>query len=49
MVVEHGVGIPSCIMGMTAHSDFAALGSGLSSVGEVRLMPDLSTKITVPW
>ncbi|XP_073386225.1 protein fluG isoform X2 [Physcomitrium patens] len=49
VVVEHGVGIPSCIMGMTAHSDFAALGSGLSSVGEVRLMPDLSTKITVPW
>ena len=49
VVVEHGVSILQGIMGQTSHSDFPAANSGLSSVGEVRLIPDLSTKVTLPW
>jgi len=49
VVVEHGVGIAQCIMGMTSYTDSPAANSGLSAVGEVRLMPDLSTKFTLPW
>lgn len=36
-------------MAQTAYSDSTAEGSGLSAVGEVRLTPDDSTRIGVPW
>ncbi|KAG0564877.1 hypothetical protein KC19_8G147000 [Ceratodon purpureus] len=49
VVVEHGVGITQVIMGQTSYSDSPAANSGLTAVGEVRLMPDLSTKVTIPW
>lgn len=49
VVVEYGVSILQGIMGQTSHSDLPAANSGLSSIGEVRLIPDLSTKITLPW
>jgi hypothetical protein len=49
VVVEHGVGILRGIMAQTSHSDSPAPNSGFSAVGEIRLMPDLSTKIALPW
>ena len=49
LVVDHGVGITRAIMGQSSNSDDPVANSGLSTVGEVRLMPDLSTKVTLPW
>lgn len=36
-------------MAMSSHVDSPADGSNLTGVGEIRLLPDLSTKWTVPW
>lgn len=49
VVVQYGVGLPQCIVAMTSHSDCPAPDTGLSPVGEIRLMPDLSTKVILPW
>lgn len=49
VVVQHGVGLAQCIMAMTSYMDSPAPDTGLSPVGEIRLMPDLSTKVILPW
>ncbi|KAM0942910.1 putative glutamine synthetase, catalytic domain, glutamine synthetase domain superfamily [Dioscorea sansibarensis] len=36
-------------MGMPSFTDAPADGSNLTAVGEIRLIPDLSTKHTIPW
>ncbi|KAK1289966.1 hypothetical protein QJS10_CPB18g01690 [Acorus calamus] len=36
-------------MGMSSFSDGPAEGSNLTAVGEIRLIPDLSTKWRLPW
>ncbi|CAM6039601.1 unnamed protein product [Sphagnum compactum] len=49
VVVSHGVGYTQACMGMTSFSDVPAADSGVSVVGEIRLMPDLTTKRRLPW
>ncbi|XP_024524915.1 protein fluG isoform X2 [Selaginella moellendorffii] len=48
-ILKHGVGLVECGMALPAGIDAVAKGSGLSAVGEVRLMPDLATKRRLPW
>ncbi|XP_052113421.1 protein fluG [Arachis duranensis] len=48
-VSKNGVGLARCIMSMVSFMDAPAEGSGLTAVGEIRLMPDLSTKLRIPW
>lgn len=36
-------------MGMTSFVDGPADETNLTGVGEIRLMPDLSTKRKIPW
>ncbi|KAL6585412.1 hypothetical protein OROMI_002056 [Orobanche minor] len=49
LVTKHGVGLTCASMGMSSHMDGPADGTNLSGVGEIRLMPDLSTKSVIPW
>lgn len=49
MSVNNGVGLSFACMGMTSSSDGPAEGTNLTGTGEIRLMPDLSTKRTIPW
>ncbi len=46
---EHGVGLTAACMGMPVFGDMVADGSGLAPVGEVRLIPDASTLVRLPW
>eukprot|EP00271_Cylindrocystis_brebissonii_P002922 TRINITY_DN13675_c0_g1_i1.p1 TRINITY_DN13675_c0_g1~~TRINITY_DN13675_c0_g1_i1.p1 ORF type:complete len:850 (+),score=166.67 TRINITY_DN13675_c0_g1_i1:407-2956(+) len=48
-VAEYGVGVTHAIAGCTSFQDGIAPGSGLTSVGEVALVPDASTRRKVPW
>ncbi len=49
VVISHGVGYAQAGMAMTSFSDSPAADSGLSVVGEIRLMPDITTKHRLPW
>ncbi|CAK8571474.1 unnamed protein product [Lathyrus sativus] len=49
VVTKNGVGLAFAVMGMTSFRDVPAAGSGLGTVGEARLSPDLSTIRTIPW
>ncbi|XP_050889687.1 uncharacterized protein LOC127094974 isoform X2 [Lathyrus oleraceus] len=49
VVTKNGVGLAFVSMAMTSFLDGPAHGSGLGSVGEARLTPDLSTIRTIPW
>lgn len=49
VTVEYGVGLAKCIMVVPSCKDIPVPKSGLTCTGEIRLMPDLSTKIRVPW
>ncbi|KAI3995232.1 hypothetical protein MKX01_032034 [Papaver californicum] len=46
---HNGVGLTFAIMGMTSFSVGPADGTNLTGTGKIRLMPDLSTKRTLPW
>ncbi|OAP06815.1 NodGS [Arabidopsis thaliana] len=48
-VKKNGVGLTFASMGMTSFTDGPAEESKLTGVGEIRLVPDLSTKQTIPW
>nr|GMD44510.1 protein fluG [Ipomoea batatas] len=48
-IQKNGVGLTCASMGMSSFSDGPADGSNLSAVGEIRLIPDLSTKCKLPW
>ncbi|CAM6088141.1 unnamed protein product [Calypogeia fissa] len=48
VVAEYGVGLTHACMGMSSMSDGPAEGSGLSGVGEIRLIPDATTGLEVP-
>ncbi|CAA7019124.1 unnamed protein product [Microthlaspi erraticum] len=48
-VSKNGVGLPHAVMGMPSFTDSPAEETKLTGVGEVRLVPDLSTKRTIPW
>jgi len=47
--LDHGVGISAAQMGIPADRDVLVAESGLSPVGEVRLVPDWSTLTTLPY
>lgn len=49
VVAKNGVGLAFASMAMSSFMDGPADGSGLTAVGETRLMPDLSTKRIIPW
>uniref|UniRef100_A0A2P2KJ90 Uncharacterized protein MANES_08G013700 n=1 Tax=Rhizophora mucronata TaxID=61149 RepID=A0A2P2KJ90_RHIMU len=49
IVKKHGIGLTFACMGMTSHVDGPADETNLTGVGEIRLMPDLSTKRGIPW
>ncbi|XP_050945075.1 protein fluG isoform X1 [Cucumis melo] len=49
VVKRNGVGLACAAMGMCSFADCTAKGSNLSGVGEIRLLPDLSTRVAVPW
>ncbi|KAL3646816.1 hypothetical protein CASFOL_009360 [Castilleja foliolosa] len=49
LVTKNGVGLTCASMGMSSHMDGPADGTNLSGVGEIRLIPDLSTKYIIPW
>lgn len=48
-VKKNGVGLTFASMGMPSFSDGPAEESKLTGVGEIRLVPDLSTKRAIPW
>ncbi|WVY99047.1 hypothetical protein V8G54_031198 [Vigna mungo] len=49
VVVKNGVGLAFSVMGFSSHMDGPAEGSGLTAVGETRLVPDLFTLRRIPW
>ncbi|KAK7277449.1 hypothetical protein RJT34_22462 [Clitoria ternatea] len=49
VVVKNGVGLAFAVMGFSSLMDAPADGSGLTAVGETRLIPDLSTIRRIPW
>lgn len=49
VVKNNGVGLTFACMGMTSAIDGPADGTNLTGVGEIRLIPDLSTKLKIPW
>ncbi|XP_020588866.1 protein fluG [Phalaenopsis equestris] len=49
VVANTGVGLTFASMAMTSFADGVADGTNLSGTGEVRLVPDCSTKHRIPW
>ncbi|KAL0907986.1 hypothetical protein M5K25_022446 [Dendrobium thyrsiflorum] len=49
VVANTGVGLTFASMGMTSFADGPADGTNLTGTGEIRLMPDFSTKHRIPW
>ncbi|KAI0494063.1 hypothetical protein KFK09_024194 [Dendrobium nobile] len=49
VVANTGVGLTFASMGMTSFADGPADGTNLTGTGEIRLMPDCSTKHRIPW
>ncbi|KAK4776647.1 hypothetical protein SAY86_005335 [Trapa natans] len=49
VVVKNGVGLTFACMGMTSAVDGPAEETDLTATGEIRLIPDLSTKWQIPW
>ncbi|KAF8751033.1 hypothetical protein HU200_012265 [Digitaria exilis] len=47
--MDQGVGLPLAIMGLTSFSDHPAEGTNFTGVGEMRLVPDMSTICRLPW
>ncbi|KAJ6742503.1 GAMMA-GLUTAMYLPUTRESCINE SYNTHETASE [Salix viminalis] len=49
IVRKNGVGLTHASMGMSSAADSPADESGLTGVGEIRLMPDIATRKKIPW
>lgn len=49
VVKKNGVGLTFACMGMTSFMDGPAAESMLTGTGEIRLIPDLSTRRRIPW
>ncbi|OMO73719.1 Amidohydrolase 2 [Corchorus olitorius] len=49
VVKKNGVGLTFASMAMTSFVDGPADGTNLTGTGEIRLMPDLSTRKAIPW
>lgn len=48
-VKKNGVGLTCASMGMSSSTDGPADETNLTGVGEIRLIPDVSTKCRIPW
>ncbi|KAK3043030.1 hypothetical protein RJ639_002598, partial [Escallonia herrerae] len=48
-VEKNGLGLTCASMGMSSSCDGPADETNLTGVGEIRLIPDLSTKCRIPW
>ncbi|KVI04619.1 Amidohydrolase 2 [Cynara cardunculus var. scolymus] len=48
-VKENGLGLTCAAMGLTSAMDCPADGTNLTGTGEIRLIPDLSTRCRIPW
>ncbi|KAL5230331.1 hypothetical protein ABZP36_029107 [Zizania latifolia] len=46
---KKGVGLTFASMGMSSFTDGPADGTNLTGVGEIRLVPDMSTLLRLPW
>eukprot|EP00252_Welwitschia_mirabilis_P011169 TRINITY_DN2511_c0_g1_i1.p1 TRINITY_DN2511_c0_g1~~TRINITY_DN2511_c0_g1_i1.p1 ORF type:complete len:844 (+),score=165.73 TRINITY_DN2511_c0_g1_i1:452-2983(+) len=49
VVKKHGVGLAQCCIAMSSTIDGPVQGSGLTAVGEIRLIPDMKTLHALPW
>lgn len=49
IVTKNGVGLAFAAIGFSSLKDEPAAQSGLTAVGETRLIPDLSTIRRIPW
>nr|AFN42875.1 glutamine synthetase [Camellia sinensis] len=49
VVVKNGLGLTVACMAMSSATDCPADETNLTGVGEIRLIPDLSTKCIIPW
>lgn len=49
LVMKNGVGLTHASMGMSSAIDGPADGTNLSGVGEIGLIPDITTKCIIPW
>ncbi|KAF6167712.1 hypothetical protein GIB67_017207 [Kingdonia uniflora] len=49
VVRKNGVGLSVACMAISSSCDGVADGTNLTAVGEIRLIPDLSTKWKIPW
>ncbi|GAB4847980.1 hypothetical protein Ancab_039400 [Ancistrocladus abbreviatus] len=49
VIKKNGVGLTFACMGMTSFTDGPAVETNLTGIGEIRLMPDLSTQRRIPW
>ncbi|KAG5556805.1 hypothetical protein RHGRI_007158 [Rhododendron griersonianum] len=49
IVIKNGVGLTVACMALISAVDAPADGTNLGGVGEIRLIPDLSTKCRIPW
>ncbi|KAJ9552793.1 hypothetical protein OSB04_016838 [Centaurea solstitialis] len=48
-ITENGLGLTCAAMALTSAMDCPADGSNLTGTGEIRLIPDLSTRCRIPW
>ncbi|KAI7739475.1 hypothetical protein M8C21_001017 [Ambrosia artemisiifolia] len=49
IVKENGLGLTCASMGMSSATDGPAAETNLTGTGEIRLIPDLSTRCKIPW
>ncbi|KAJ4705017.1 Glutamate-ammonia ligase-like protein [Melia azedarach] len=49
VVMKNGIGLTFACMAMSSHLDGPADETNLTGTGEIRLMPDLSTRLRIPW
>ncbi|XP_071717318.1 protein fluG-like isoform X2 [Rutidosis leptorrhynchoides] len=49
IVKENGLGLTCAAMGMSSATDSPGDETNLTGTGEIRLMPDLSTRYKIPW
>lgn len=46
---NNGIGLTVASMSMTSYSSCPAKNTNLTAVGEIRIIPDMSTKHRIPW
>ncbi|KAH9602911.1 hypothetical protein KSS87_019880, partial [Heliosperma pusillum] len=49
VVKKNGIGLAVACMALPSLKDTIPVETGLTGTGEIRLLPDLSTLVTIPW